>query len=239
MIRIEQLNKSYRTNHVLKDVSVSMEREGIIAILGPNGSGKTTMLKCILGMVKPSSGDVLFQSMSVQNAYAYRSQISYLSQIARFPENLTASELIEFMKEIKPGETREQQFIEMFNLEREIDKKMRSLSGGTRQKVNITLALMHDDPVIILDEPSTGLDPLSLRELKLFIKEERRRGKLILITTHILSFAEDLADDVLFLLEGRIYFDGKLNTLLANERQQDLEGAIAHILKSKQHPVNA
>jgi Cu-processing system ATP-binding protein len=137
------------------------------------------------------------------------------------------------MKEIKPGITREDHFISIFNLEQELDKKMGSLSGGTRQKVNIMLALMHDDPVIILDEPSTGLDPLSLKELKSFIRVEREKGKLVVITTHILSLAEDLAENVLFLLEGEIYFDGKLSELLANEHENNLENAIAHILKSK------
>jgi Cu-processing system ATP-binding protein len=136
------------------------------------------------------------------------------------------------MKEIKPGTTREDKFIGMFNLAPELNKRMGSLSGGTRQKVNITLALMHDDPVVILDEPSTGLDPLSLKRLKEFIEEERERGKLILITTHILSLAESLADDVLFLLDGRIYFDGSLLELLTNESEHNLEDAIAHILES-------
>ena len=143
------------------------------------------------------------------------------------------------MKEIKPGTTREDRFIKIFNLEKEIDKKMGSLSGGTRQKVNITLALMHDDPLIILDEPSTGLDPLSLQELKKFILEERKRGKLILITTHILNLAEELADDVIFLLEGNIYFNGSLGELLSNQHEFNLEDAIAHILKSTKETIHA
>jgi len=232
MIEIQKLNKSYKKNHVLKDISISISGPGIVALLGPNGSGKTTLLKCFLGMVLPDRGDILFNGKSTLNEYQYRNKVSYLSQIARFPENLTVQELISLMKEIKPGKTRENQFLKMFNLEIELDKKMGSLSGGTRQKVNITLALMHDDPLIILDEPSTGLDPLSLKELKEFIRKERERGKLILITTHILSLAEELADDVIFLLDGNIYFKGRLSELLSNQHEHNLENAIAHILQS-------
>ncbi len=232
MITITNLNKSYKKNHVLRDINLELPQSGIVALLGPNGSGKTTLLKCFLGMVLADSGDLVFDGRSVLGQYEYRAKVSYLSQIARFPENLTARELISLMKEIKPGETREANFIKVFNLEKELDKKMGSLSGGTRQKVNITLALMHDDPLIILDEPSTGLDPLSLQELKKFILKERERGKLILITTHILSLAEDLADDILFLLEGDIYFNGSLKDLLNDQGENNLENAIAHILRS-------
>jgi Cu-processing system ATP-binding protein len=217
---------------VLRDISLELPHSGIVALLGPNGSGKTTLLKCFLGMVLADSGDIVFDGRSVLGQYEYRAKVSYLSQIARFPENLTARELISLMKEIKQGETRDADFIEVFNLEKELDKKMGSLSGGTRQKVNITLALMHDDPLIILDEPSTGLDPLSLQELKKFILKERERGKLILITTHILSLAEDLADDILFLLEGDIYFNGSLKDLLSDQGEINLENSIAHILRA-------
>ena len=239
MIRIENLNKSYKDNHVLKDIDISIDGSGVIALLGPNGSGKTTLLKCFLGMVIPDGGDVFFEGKSTLGQYEYRNQVSYLSQIARFPENLTVSELISFMKEIRSGETREDRFIQMFNLRGELNKKMGSLSGGTRQKVNITLALMHDLPLIILDEPSTGLDPLSLRELKSFIYEEREKGKIIIITTHILSLAEALADDILFLLDGKIFFNGPMSDLLTEQHEYNLENAIANILKSTKEMVHA
>ncbi len=239
MITITKLNKSYKKNHVLRDIDLSLPQSGIVALLGPNGSGKTTLLKCFLGMVMADSGQIEFDGKSVIGQYAYRSKVSYLSQIARFPENLTARELISLMKEIKAGETREHTFIKIFNLEKELDKKMGSLSGGTRQKVNITLALMHDDPLIILDEPSTGLDPLSLQELKKFVLAEKDKGKLILITTHILSLAEDLADDILFLLEGDIYFNGSLHDLLKDQNEDNLERAIAQILRTTKEYANA
>ncbi|GLR17607.1 ABC transporter ATP-binding protein [Portibacter lacus] len=239
MITFKQLNKTYKKNHVLKNIDLEMAGSGVVALLGPNGSGKTTMLKCFLGMVLPESGDIIFDGQSILGKYEYRSKVSYLPQIARFPDNLSARELISLMKEIKPGTTREARFIEVFNREKELDKKMSSLSGGTRQKVNIILALMHDDPLIILDEPSTGLDPLSLQELKKFIREEKENGKLVIITTHILSLAEDLADEVLFLLEGNIYFNGPLQQLLNDQHGSSLEMAIAQILRTNKEIAHA
>lgn len=233
MISIKSLHKSFRKNHVLKGINVEIKGQGIIALLGPNGSGKTTMLKCFLGMVIPDSGEILFQGNHIIGQYAYRQSVGYLPQIARFPDNLTGRELIELMKSIKRGETRENELIDLFDLWSELDKKMSNLSGGNRQKVNITLALMHDSPLIILDEPSAGLDPLSIKKFKDFLRVEKERGKTIIVTTHIMSLAEDLADDILFLLDGQVYFQGSLSRLLELQMEESLENAIAQILDHK------
>ena len=233
MISIKNLHKSFKKNHVLKGIDVEIKGQGIIALLGPNGSGKTTMLKCFLGMVIPDSGEILFQGNNIIGQYAYRQSVGYLPQIARFPDNLTGRELIELMKSIKCGETREEALIDLFDLSSELDKKMSNLSGGNRQKVNITLALMHDSPLIILDEPSAGLDPLSIKKFKDFLRLEKERGKTIIVTTHIMSLAEDLADDILFLLDGQVYFQGSLARLLELQMEESLENAIAQILDSK------
>ncbi len=238
MISIKSLHKSFKKNHVLKGIDVEIEGQGIIALLGPNGSGKTTMLKCFLGMVLPDSGEILFQNKSVIGEYAYRQSLGYLPQIARFPDNLTGRELIELMKSIKCGETRENELVDLFDLAPELDKKMSNLSGGNRQKVNITLALMHDSPLIILDEPSAGLDPLSIKKFKDFLRIEKERGKTIILTTHIMSLAEDLADDILFLLDGQVYFQGSLSRLLQLQMEESLENAIAQILDHKKKSPN-
>ncbi len=233
MIAIKNLHKSFKKNHVLKGIDVEIRGQGILALLGPNGSGKTTMLKCFLGMVIPDSGEILFQGNNIIGQYVYRQSVGYLPQIAKFPENLTGRELIELMKSIKSGETREDALIDLFDLSSELDKKMSNLSGGNRQKVNITLALMHDSPLIILDEPSAGLDPLSIKKFKDFLRLEKERGKTIIVTTHIMSLAEDLADDILFLLDGQVYFQGSLSRLLELQMEESLENAIAQILDSK------
>lgn len=231
MILFEEIYKSFGKNEVLKGINLTFDKLGITAILGPNGSGKTTLIKSFLGLVLPDSGNIIFQEEEVQHKHAYRDQISHLPQIARFPENLTPLEIIKMIKDMRTGATREEHFIKMFDLEGELEKKMGTLSGGNRQKVNLLLALMYDNPVIILDEPSTGLDPLALINLKKHLMEEREKGKLILITTHIMSFVEEMADNIVFLLEGKIYFDGSQKQLLEEHGEIRLEHAIANILR--------
>ncbi len=233
MIQIAQLNKTFRKNHVLKDVSLFINSPGVIGVLGPNGSGKTTLLNCMLGIVIPDSGDIKIDQKSVLGKHAYREDIGYLSQVANLPENLSGREYIALMKTLKSKPAHDQAFIDMFQLEDQLDKKMRNLSGGNRQKINITASLMHDDPIIILDEPSTGLDPLSLQRFKKYLIAKRAEGKLILITTHIMSLAEEIAEDIIFLLEGKVFFNDKLVALLEMQNCNSLEESIAHILMDK------
>jgi len=234
MIRFENIHKQFGKNQVLQGIDLVFDQPGITAILGPNGSGKTTLIKCLLGLVLPDFGNIYFQDEEVIKKFEYRNQISHLPQIARFPQNLTAAEIIRMIKDLRPGNTREDFFIELFDLEKELDKKMSTLSGGNRQKVNLLLALMYDNPVIILDEPGTGLDPLALINLKEYLLKEKARGKLILITTHIMSFVEEMADNIVFLLEGNIYFDGSQQELLSKHGELSLEHAIANILRPYQ-----
>jgi Cu-processing system ATP-binding protein len=231
MIAIQELHKSYGKLEVLKGVSLNFDQPGqITAILGPNGSGKTTLMKSILGMVLPGKGIITVGGHSIKGQWQYRDQIDYLPQIARFPENLRVRELISFIKTLRRGKTREERLIQLFGLEPHLDKKLGALSGGTKQKVNLTLAFMYDSPILILDEPTSGLDPVAMIRLKELIHEEKSRGKLILITTHIMNFVEEIADEIVFLLEGNIYFRGSADELKKQFKEHSLERAIARIL---------
>jgi Cu-processing system ATP-binding protein len=230
MITLERLEKSFGKNKVLKGIDLKVKANGITTLLGPNGSGKTTLLKCLLGLVVPDNGNIILNDKKVNGEYSYRSEICHLPQIANFPDNLTPRDLINMMKDLKPGETREDYFIEVFDIEQELEKKMVTLSGGNRQKVNLMLSLMFDCPIIVLDEPTSGLDPLAIINLKKILKEEKENGKLILIITHIINFAEELTDNVIFMLDGNIYFDGHLEDLLSQEHETNLERSIANIL---------
>ena len=218
MIQITNLNKSFGKLEVLRDVSFSVEKPGVFAILGHNGSGKTTMLKTILGMVMPSSGDIKVDGRAIRKSWEYRKDIAYLPQIARFPDNLTVNELIKMILDIRNREGRENELIERFGLSKFLDKKLGDLSGGTRQKVNIVLAFMFDARICILDEPTAGLDPVALIELKKLIEEEREKGKIILITTHIMSLVEELSEEIIFLLDGKIYFQGSISELTKKDK---------------------
>ena len=138
------------------------------------------------------------------------------------------------IKNLRSQPTRENELIQLFNLDKHLNKKLNNLSGGTRQKVNLVLAFMFDNPLLILDEPTAGLDPVSLVKLKNLITKEKELGKTILITTHIINIVEELADEIVFLLEGNIYFKGTVDELRNLTNQETLEHSIAKILE-KEH----
>lgn len=231
MIRIENLHKKFGKLKVLDGVTFKIETKGVIAVLGPNGSGKTTILKTILGMVIPQEGEIYFEERPVLGQWDYRNRIGFLPQIARFPDNLTVKELIDMIKNIRDVMANENALIDRFDLRSSMNKKLSTLSGGTKQKVNIVLTFMFDSPLLILDEPTAGLDPISLIRLKSLIQEEKERGKTLLITTHIMSLVEELSDEIIFLLEGKIHFQGTVQKLKEQTQQTDLEHSIAKILE--------
>ncbi|MDE5420845.1 ABC transporter ATP-binding protein [Ancylomarina sp. DW003] len=231
MIKIENLNKAYKKNQVLKDINLELEKNKIIAILGPNGSGKTTLIKSILGLVIPQKGNIIFNGQSVIGEWEYRNKISYLPQIASFPENLKVSELIALVKDIRQQDVEDEHLIQYFKLDEELNKPLRNLSGGTRQKVNMVLAFMLDSPVIILDEPTVGLDPVAISRFKSLLKEEKAKGKLIIFTTHIMSLVQEIADEIIFLLEGDIYFQGSVEELISQNGSSKLESAITNLIE--------
>ncbi len=230
MVSIQNLYKKFGKNQVLGGVDLNIDKGGIIAVLGPNGSGKTTLIKSILGMVIPNKGDISVMGKNIKHSSDYRYQIDYLPQIANFPSNLKVRELIKMIKDLRGHTTEDLQLIEAFKLTPFLDKKLGNLSGGTKQKVNLVLTFMFDSPLIILDEPTTGLDPISLIQLKQLIQTEKNKGKTILITSHIMSFVEEVSDEIVFLLEGKIYFKGTIPELKTKTNQPDFEHAIASIL---------
>lgn len=231
MINIQNLHKKFGKNIVLSGVNLDIKEGGIFAVLGPNGSGKTTLIKSILGMVIPNKGTINLLGKSIKNNSDYRNKIDYLPQIANFPSNLKVKELITMIKDLRGNKTtHDDDLINQFKLQPFLDKKLGNLSGGTKQKVNLVLTFMFDSPLIILDEPTSGLDPISLLRLKDLIQSEKAKGKTILITSHIMSFVEEISDEIVFLLEGQIYFKGTINELKEKTSQTDFEHAIASIL---------
>ncbi|MCG2419133.1 ABC transporter ATP-binding protein [Aequorivita sp. F47161] len=233
MIEIKDLHKKFGKNEVLKGIDLSIKEGGIFSILGPNGSGKTTLIKAILGMVLPDSGEIFINEKSLKNNFKYREKIDYLPQIANFPGNLKVNELIDMIKDLRASEaTKDEELIELFKLQPFLNKRLVNLSGGTKQKVNLVLTFMFDSPLIILDEPTSGLDPISHLRLKNLIFAEKEKGKTILVTSHILSFVEEIADEIVFLLEGKIYFKGSIPELKSKTEQPDFEHAIASILSA-------
>ncbi len=230
MVSIQNLHKKFGSLVVLNGLDLEIDQKGIIAILGPNGSGKTTLIKSLLGMVIPAKGDIEIEGEKATNHWKYRQDIDYLPQIANFPGNLKVNELIKMIKDLRGKEARDRELIEFFKLEPFLNKKLSNLSGGSKQKVNVVLCFMFDSPLIILDEPTSGLDPVSLLRLRELIQQEKAKGKTLLITSHIMSFVEEVADKIVFLLEGKIYFNGTVSELKTSTGQPDFEHAIAKIL---------
>lgn len=233
MIKIEALHKKFGKNEVLKGINLDISGKGVFAILGPNGSGKTTLIKALLGMVIPDSGHLSVNGASIKKNWHYRDQIDYLPQIANFPANLKVAELIAMIKDLRNRPGSDADLLKLFGLSPFLNKKLSTLSGGTKQKVNLVLTLMFDSPIIILDEPTSGLDPIALINLKQLILQEKSKGKTILITSHIMNFVEEMADEIVFLLEGEVYFKGNLQDLKMQTNEPIFERAIAHLLKQE------
>lgn len=233
MIEIKNIGKSFGKLSILKGVDAKLEKGKIYAFLGPNGSGKTTLIKIILGMVKTDIGEILIQNKAVNNGWKYRENIAYMPQIARFPENLKVNELFRMIKDLRNSNADELELLNYFNLQDSLDKKLKNLSGGMKQKANAILTFMFDLDILILDEPSVGLDPISHIKLKELIKKEREKGKTILLVTHILSDVEEMADEVLFLMDGKIHFQVSPEKLLTAQKESRLDKAIAKMTDRK------
>ena len=232
MIEIRNLHKSFKKNHVLQGVDFYTTKGKITSVLGPNGSGKTTMIKSVVGLNTIDAGEIIVNGNSVKKSWNYRKSISYLPQVSRFPDNLKINDIISMIKDIRGQESREDFLFDLFDLHKHMDKKLSQLSGGTRQKVNLVLTFMFDTPLIILDEPTVGLDPVAMIRLKDLILEEKAKGKTILITTHIMELVEEITDDLVFLLEGKIYFNGTIREMKKQTGEHNLERCIAKILIS-------
>lgn len=230
-VRARGISKRFGPLHVLQDVDVCFRPGRITALLGPNGAGKTTLLKMILGLVRPDQGTVTLGETRVNGDAAYRRDVGYMPQLPRFPENLTGWELTAMLDDLRAFRgPADDVLLDAFALRGEMDKPFRTLSGGNRQKLNATLALRYGARVLVLDEPTAGLDPVAARVLKDRVRTERDRGCTVLLTSHEMGQLEAMADDVVFLLDGRVRFEGELAELLAATGQRELEGAIANLI---------
>ena len=231
MIEIKNLNKKFGKHHVLKNVSVTSKKGECIALVGPNGCGKTTLIKSFLGMVIPDSGSIEFDGKSVLGEYEYRNRIGYMPQIGRYPDNMTIGQVFEMVQEIRQNNNIDKELYDAFKIEELAHKKMSTLSGGTTQKVSATLAFMFNPEVLILDEPTAGLDPLASEILKEKIIKEKEKGKLILITSHLLSELDDLVSEIIFMQEGEIEFHKSVQQLKEETQESKLSKAISKVLK--------
>ena len=239
MIEIQDLTKHFGRLKALDQIDLSLNKGECIALIGPNGCGKTTLIKSLLGMVIPDSGQILFQGKSIRKEVGYRNEIGYMPQIGRYPQNMSIGQIIRMMTDIRQASDKtDRDLIDLFELEGMFGKRMGTLSGGTTQKVSAALAFLFDPQVLILDEPTAGLDPLSSEILKEKILKEKENGKLVLITSHLLSELDELVSQVIFMDEGRVVFQLPVDELKSQTGEDKISKAITHILKKQVYEPN-
>lgn len=233
MIEVQNLTKKFDRFTALENLNLSFTDGKSIALIGPNGCGKTTLIKSILGLNVIETGDILVDGKSVKDDYLYRREIGYMPQIGRYPENMTIGQTIKMIKDTrKISETDlDTELLESFELEKMFEKKMGNLSGGTTQKVSAVLAFMFDPKIIILDEPTAGLDPLSSEILKEKIIKEKNKGKLIIITSHLLSELDDMVSEIVFINEGKVIVQQSVTDLMTERKSEKISESIVSILK--------
>ena len=233
MIEIKNLTKKFNKFIALQDINLECKKGHSIAFIGPNGCGKTTLIKCILGLNVVESGDILVSGNSVKKDFLYREKIGYMPQIGKYPENMTIGQTIKMIQDNRKNvENIDTELLEAFELTKLYDKKMSTLSGGTTQKVSAVLAFMFHPEIIILDEPTAGLDPLASEILKNKIIKERNNGKLIIITSHLLSELDDMVNEIVFINDGKVLVHQSVEDLKTETQQTKISDAITNILKN-------
>jgi Cu-processing system ATP-binding protein len=232
MIEVKGITKNFGKLLALDNLNVQLCKGECIALIGPNGCGKTTLIKSILGMVLPDKGDIIFDGKNIRNNNEYRRHIGYMPQIGRYPENMTIGQILNMIKGIRnSNETLDDELYTQFAIGNMLDKKMRTLSGGTTQKVSATLAFMFCPQVLILDEPTAGLDPIAAETLKAKIIHAKQQNSLILITSHLLSELEDIVSQVIFMQDGKLVLHKSVAELKAATGQETIARSIVHLLK--------
>lgn len=232
MIEFQKVSKRYGKIKALQGVELTCQKGECIALIGPNGCGKTTLIKTLLGMVYPDSGTISFDGKEIGKSISYRSQIGYMPQIGRYPDNMTVAQVFDLLKTLRKDKKSvlDEELILEFELKNRLNQRISQLSGGTRQKVSASLAFLFNPGVLILDEPTAGLDPVSSEILKSKIRKEMEKGKLTLITSHIFSELDDLITQVVFMEDGKIRFHKNLTDLYESTGETKLSKAIATIL---------
>lgn len=242
MIKIEDVKKNYGSIIALQGISMTLEPGFVYGLVGPNGCGKTTLIKSLLGLVRPDSGSIKISAPNSMDGetmflispeqWQYRSQIGYLPQNPDFPANMNLNELLELLSDMREQvPVFRDELLKIFSLENILFRPFGELSGGMKQRVAAVCAMSFDSPVLVLDEPTVGLDPLILLPFKKLVRREAQRGKLVILVSHVLLEMEQMADRFIFMMDGRITFSGELKEILTKAQAPNLEEAVVRWLE--------
>lgn len=229
MIELDQLTKKFSDLVAVNQVSLSVSPGEFFAVLGPNAAGKTTTIKLLTGLIKPTSGTARVCGYDIQtHPLQARQRLAYVPDFPFLYDKLTPWEFLRFIGQIFAMdeahlERAGRELVERFNLEPYLQKPIEGLSHGTRQRIAIVSALLHEPEVFVIDEPMVGLDPHHARIVKDILKERSRQGMTVFLSTHQLSVAEELADRIGIMHQGRLIAVGSSAEL---RRQSGADGPL-------------
>ena len=224
MIQTKNLNKSYKKQEVNKDISLLVPKNSIYGLLGPNGAGKSTLLKMLTGMINPTSGEIIYK----EKPWSRNELLEIGSLIEQSPiyENLTARENLKVRTLLyNLSDSRIEDVLEIVNLTNTGNKKAGKFSMGMKQRLGIAIALLNNPKLLILDEPTNGLDPIGIGDLRELIKSFPKKGITVIISSHILSEVEQIADYIGIIANGQLWYQEKV------QEDIDLEKLFLEVVK--------
>lgn len=214
VIEINNLTKDFGNNKGIFDLSFSLKQGEVVGFLGSNGAGKTTTIRHLMGFIKADNGSAKILNMDCfKNAYSVQEKIGYLPGEIAFMDNMTGAEFIHFMADMKNITDLQyaREMIAYFDIDTKI--KIKKMSKGMKQKIGLIIAFMQDTPILILDEPTTGLDPLMQTKFVDLIKKEKAKGKTILMSSHIFEEIENTCERIVMIKDGRLVADENINAM--------------------------
>ena len=224
MIQTKNLNKSYKKQEVNKDISLLVPKNSIYGLLGPNGAGKSTLLKMLTGMINPTSGEIIYK----EKPWSRNDLLEIGSLIEQSPiyENLTARENLKVRTLLyNLPDSRIEDVLEIVNLTNTGNKKAGKFSMGMKQRLGIAIALLNNPKLLILDEPTNGLDPIGIGDLRELIKSFPKKGITVIISSHVLSEVEQIADYIGIIANGQLWYQEKV------QEDIDLEKLFLEVVK--------
>lgn len=214
VIEINNLTKDFGNNKGIFDLAFSLKQGEVVGFLGSNGAGKTTTIRHLMGFIKADNGSAKILNMDCfKNAYSVQEKIGYLPGEIAFMDNMTGAEFIHFMADMKNITDLQyaRELIAYFDIDTKI--KIKKMSKGMKQKIGLIIAFMQDTPILILDEPTTGLDPLMQTKFVDLIKKEKAKGKTILMSSHIFEEIENTCERIVMIKDGRLVADENINAM--------------------------